>query len=71
MPKLNPKIAGWWNVVLCSGLVVFAIVRALTGYPSFLFLLIVAIPMDVFFIRRLVKAYQVPAAPSEAPAENS
>lgn len=58
MPKLDPKLAGWWNVVICGCLVVFPIVQAARGYPTMLFLLVVAIPMEVFFIRRLIKAYQ-------------
>jgi len=54
-PVGNPKVRAWWNVCVCSAMVILAAtVFAITGEWPFAGVALVAAAMDVVFVRALL-----------------
>jgi len=58
MSPVNPIAAGWWNVLICSGIVAVGIHAGATDQPIFFAFAVLAAAMDVLFIVRLIAAYR-------------
>jgi len=54
----NSKFAGWWNVTLCTCIVIGGVYMGVTQQPFGFLVAAGAAVVDVLFVRRLLAAYQ-------------